>query len=132
MLVVAGEVEDGVAQHHVGEVIGKRYRFDPGETKVIRGKRWREVGGQLAHVLDGLRVGVHAKYFVSLPEKIDQVAAASESRIEDAHSRRDAAAQDLVEEINVDLPELLWKADCHVGSRPVYRHMECDGLTPPW
>src|SRR6202030_1702216 len=42
--------------------------------------------------------------------KIDQVAAGAAPRIEDAHPRRDAPAQKLVEEVDVDRTELFWKA----------------------
>src|ERR1019366_8472497 len=89
--------------------------------KVVRGKRRCQSRRQAARVLDRARVGVHAENLVSLLEQINQVAAETASGVEDAHARRDAPAQDLVEQVNIDLAELLLKVCWHGGSRPVYR-----------
>jgi hypothetical protein len=47
-----------------------------------------------------------------LPQKPDQIASSPAARIEDAHSGRNATAQNLVEQIDVDLAKLFAEI-CH-------------------
>jgi hypothetical protein len=48
-------------------------------------------------------------------EEMNEVAAVAASGVEDGHAGFDVAAQDLIEEVNVDLAELLLKGHGHAG-----------------
>jgi len=64
---------------------------------------------EAAHALDGLRIRVRAEYRISFAEKINEVTSETAPRIQDDHPWLDAASQELVKKIDVDLAELLLK-----------------------
>src|SRR5213078_4576708 len=66
-----------------------------------------EMRGEAADRVDGARVGVGAADGVAFAEEVDEVAAAAAAGVEDAHAGRDAAAQELIEQVDVDAAELL-------------------------
>ncbi len=76
-------------------------------AKVRLGGRWREARGKAAHGVDRARIGVHGGHVVAFAQEIDEVAAGAAAGVEHAHARRDAAAQQLIEEIDVDVAELI-------------------------
>ena len=103
VLVVAGEVEDGVAENYVEGGGGEGQGIDGFEVEVICG----EVGGEGADLCDGGRIVVCGKDFVAFIEKVNEIAAPAAAGVEDAHAGGDVAAKELVEEVDVDLAELL-------------------------
>src|SRR5262245_29417819 len=66
-----------------------------------------ELSSQLAHLSNCGRVGVGTVDFIPFAKEVDEVTPAPAAGVEDAHAGRDAAAQELIEEINVDGAELL-------------------------
>lgn len=99
--------------------------FESFGAKVFGGESWRQRCGEAAYLFDGVWIGVRGKDFVPLLQKINQVAAGTAARIEDAHAARDAAPQELVKEVDVDLAEL----PLEVFEHPTfYRHI----LAPRW
>ncbi len=59
---------------------------------------------------DALGIGVEGKNIAALAQQVDQVSTVSAAGIENPHLRRDVAAQDLVEDVDVDLAELVLQA----------------------
>jgi len=109
MIVVAGKVKHGAAQHYVREVVRKGHHFYGFYTKIVGRKRRRKRGRQAARVFHCLPIHVRPEYFVSVSQQVNQVTARAAPCLEDPPSRRDPAAQKLVEQVNIDLAELLLK-----------------------
>jgi hypothetical protein len=103
VLVVAGEVEDGVAEYNVEGGSGEGEGIDGFEVEIIC---W-EVGGEGADLCDGGRIVVCGKDFVAFIEEVDEIAAPAAASVEYAHAGGDIAAEELVEEVDIDLAELL-------------------------
>ncbi len=68
-----------------------------------------------------LGIGVHRKYFAALAKQMNQVAPVSASRVEHAHACRDVSSQNLIEYVDINLPELLLNSQSHVASFPAIR-----------
>ena len=58
-------------------------------------------------MVDTFWVGIQRIHLAAFAEKIDEVAAVAAASIEYAHARSDVAAQDLVEDVDVDQAELV-------------------------
>ena len=67
----------------------------------------RERRGQRAHLRDRAGIGIVAAHVVALAQQIDEIAAAAAAGVEHAHAGRDAAAQQLIEHVDVDVAELV-------------------------
>ncbi len=85
---VAGEMEDGVGDDEVEMVVGEGQSFDGFATEV-----------------DGIRLGggvlIDGEDLVSIGEEVREVASAAAAGVEDAHAGLEAAAQELIDEIDV-------------------------------
>ena len=81
-------------------------RLDP---EIVRGQRRRQRRGEGPDFADGVGIGVGAVDLVALTQQVDEVAAHSAAGVDDAVAGRDAPAQDLVEQIDVDRAELCGK-----------------------
>jgi hypothetical protein len=66
-------------------------------------KRRRE----LANVLHGIGIEVERKYLAPFAEQVDKIAAVTATSIEHTHARDNVPAQDLIEDVDIDLAELL-------------------------
>jgi hypothetical protein len=105
--VVAGEVEDGAADDEVEGAVGVGDGLDGFDAKVFRGEMGGEGGGERAGLRDGFGTLIGAEDLVAFAEEIDEIAAGAASGVEDSHAGHDVAAQELVEEVDVDLADLL-------------------------
>jgi hypothetical protein len=105
----ASKVQDRIADHHIGEPSREIHCFDSAYLEIPIGKLWSKHCSQVPHVLHSVRVGVQSEDFTALAQQVDQVAPIPTSSVEHAHSRRDISAQNLIEHIDIDLPELLLK-----------------------
>jgi len=101
--VVAGEVEDGAEEDYVELGVGEGHGFDGFVAEVGGG----EVGGELAGGGDGGGVGIGGVDLVVFAEEVDEIAAVAAAGVEDVHSGSDSAAEDLIEEVDVDGAELV-------------------------
>jgi hypothetical protein len=54
-----------------------------------------------------MRVRVHSEDFERMSEEIYEIAACTAAGVEDAHTRRDPAPEELVEQVDIDVAELL-------------------------
>jgi len=105
--VVAGEVEDGAADDEV-EGIGWVGDGLDGFDAEVAGREVRGEGsGESAGLGDGVGILVGGEDLVAFAEEVDEIASGTAAGIEDTHAGHDVAAQDLVEEVDVDLAELL-------------------------
>lgn len=120
VFVVAGEVEHGAAEDDVGEGGWEGETLQRFGAEVGGGQGGRELRGESADVIHGLRVGVRGEDFVALAEQVDEVATGAAAGIEDAHAGDDAAAQKLIEEIDIDLAELLFECGHERGKTRTY------------
>lgn len=115
MLIVTGKVEYGATHHNVGEGVLKGHGFDRFQTKVLCREIWCDGCGEVTCCIKRPWIRIHAKHFKTLPQQVNQVAAGPASGIEDPHPGRDAAAQELIEPVDIDLAELVLKIG-HVAS----------------
>ena len=74
--------------------------------KLEAGKAGAQRSSQASNAFDGARIAVGAENFVACAQQIDEVAAGAAAGIQDSHARGDAAAQQLIEQIDVDRAEL--------------------------
>jgi hypothetical protein len=105
--VVAGEVEDGTAHDEVERVVGVGDGLDGLDAKIFRRKMGGEGGDESAGLGDGFGIVIGAEHLVAFAEEVDEIAAGTAARVENSHAGHDVAAQELIEEIDVDRAELL-------------------------
>lgn len=113
VLVVAGEVKDGIAEDDVGEGVREWELLDDADLEVFRGKAVAEGCGKIADMGHTGGVGVESEDFAALPEEIDEVASVAAAGVEDAQAGGDVAAEDLVEDVDIDLAELFLSVERH-------------------
>lgn len=82
-------------------------RLQAFHTEPVRGRLWIETPCQLACLADGTRRRVHPEHCTSLFQQAHKVPAVAAPGVEDRHVGSDAAPQQLVEQIDVDLTKLL-------------------------
>ena len=104
--VVAGEVQHGAADHDVGEGLRERVRLDGCDAEIAGRELGRQTRGQRLHGLDRGRVRIDAEHLEAAAQQMHEIASRSAAHVEHPHARRDAAAQQLVEQVDVDVAEL--------------------------
>src|SRR5438309_9066654 len=85
----------------------------------------RKVRRETAHGVDRLAVGIDAEDFVPFAKQVHDVPAGAAAGVEDRHPLRDIAAQELIEDVDVDGAKLFLESG-HAGSlrwRSGYREM---------
>ncbi len=97
MDVVMGEVEDGTDDDEVEGVVFKRHRLDRFAAEIFFG----QVCGELANLAYGFGVFIYSTNLVAFMQKIREVAPTTAAGIQDAHGGRNAALEDLIDEIDV-------------------------------
>jgi hypothetical protein len=112
--IVAGEVEDGVAEDDVEGGVGEGDRLYEFVAQIFDGEVGDEGGCEGAGLRDRFRVFVYAEDFVTVAEEIDEVAAGATACVEDSHAGDDVSTEELVEEVDVDGAELVFKVE-HEG-----------------
>jgi hypothetical protein len=88
-------------------MVGKRRRFNHLDAKIAGRQSGMQFGCKSTNSCYSIWIGIDTKYLVVLPQKVDEIATIAASGVENTHARRDAAFQQLVEEVDVNLPELL-------------------------
>ena len=74
---------------------------------MIRGQRGRQRPGQRAHRLDRVGVAIRGVDVVAFAQEVDEVAAGAAPHVHHPHARGDSAAQQLIEQVDVDVPEAI-------------------------
>jgi hypothetical protein len=105
VIIIAREVEYGATNDHIGEMVREGHSFQRLRPEVV----WRQRWGETARGLHGPWVRVDAEDLVSRGKKVVKISTETAARIEDLHAGHDAAAQDLIEQVDIDLAELLSK-----------------------
>jgi len=108
---VAGEMQDRVAEDDVGALAGKRHLIDGAGLEVFCRQAGIERLRELADVADSGGISVEGEDFASLAKKVDEIATVAATGVEDAHGGGDVAAQELIEDVDVDLAELLLQVE---------------------
>src|ERR1035437_9353770 len=116
MRLITRKVKHGIANYHIRKSIWKRHVFNGSDLKVPGRQPGRERSRQTANMLNTLGIGVQCKHFAAFAHQVDQVASVAAPGVEYAHGGRDIAPQDLVEDININLPELFLNAERHAAS----------------
>ena len=104
---IAREVKHRAADRDVRTLVLERHGFDAIHAEAIRGQLGGEFTGHAPHGVHRHWVGIGAEDVVALAQQVDEIAAVAAARVEHAHAGRDASTQDLIEEVNIDVPELL-------------------------
>jgi hypothetical protein len=60
---------------------------------------------------DAFGIGIEGEDFAAVAQQIDEIAAVAAAGVEDAHPGADVAAQDLVEDVDVDLAEFVLQVE---------------------
>jgi hypothetical protein len=106
LLFVAREMENRITNHDVGEPGREGHRFNEANSEILRGQTGAERCRELAHVLNSLGVRVDCKHFATFTEQVNEVPAISATGVEHTHASIDISAEDLIEDVNIDLAEL--------------------------
>ena len=106
-MLVVGEVQNGTADHGVHAPVGMRKLRDIGDGEVGGREGGSEARGELANDVDRGRLAIDTVTLEAMLQQVDEIAPVAAAGIEDARPRIKPAAQDLIEEIDVDVAELL-------------------------
>jgi hypothetical protein len=109
------EVQDGVADNDVGEGVDELHLLDGAYAEVGCGERRRQLGCEGSYVLYALGICIDGEDLAAFTQEVDEVSSVAAACVEDTHSRSDVSSQDLIEDIDVDLPELLLYVHCGFG-----------------
>ena len=112
-------MEHGVADDDVEPGVGERHALDGVEPDLFQREAWRQRRSHLAHVDDRLRVLVDGVDVEALAQEVHEVASAAAAGVEHAHAWTDAAAEQLIEQVDVDVTEL--RLQIHQTARRVTR-----------
>jgi hypothetical protein len=110
MFFVASKMEHRVADHHIGKSVWEGHPLNQSGLKVIRGQAGRKRSGKLTKMIDSDGGLVDRKDLATFAQQMHQIPSISAAGVEDAHARGDIASQDLIEDVNINLPELLLNA----------------------
>ena len=111
--VIASKVKHGIAEHHIRKPVGKRHIVERAHLEVLREQSGLKRGGQLADVLHARGILVDREDLATFAQQVNEVAPVSASGVKHAHAGLNVAAQDLIEDIDIDLAELLLNAQGH-------------------
>src|SRR5206468_3151184 len=106
LLLVAGKVEHCAADDDVEVAVGKRHLFDHADAELIGWHPPGDVAGELSHGRDGHFTFVERGDVEAATKEVVEIAPMTAACVEDPHVDSDAAAQQLIEEIDVDFAEL--------------------------
>src|ERR1700679_4214250 len=110
MLVIPRKVKHRTAHHHIGHSVGKRHLLDRPNLKISLRQSRLKRRRQLAYMPNAFGICIHSKYLTPLTQQIDKISPIAASRIKHPHTRRDIPSQNLIEHVDIDLPELLLNA----------------------
>ncbi len=104
-------------------------------TEVVGGNPWGENGRELTNALHRAGVGVDAEDVVTGAHEVYEIPAIAAAGVEDPRARTNSAAQDLVEQVNIDVAELVldgWRHDydlthCGAFSARRFGHVKIGG-----
>jgi hypothetical protein len=81
-------------------------------------------------MLNTLSIGIHRKHLAAFAKQMNQVSPVSASGVEHTRILADISAQDLIEDVNIDLAELFLYAQCH--DYPFQSEVVPDGIVSPF
>ena len=111
MSVIRGEMQNGAADDEIGKGIRKGHPFDGFVTEVA----CRNVPRKAPNRRYGAGIGIDAKDLVAILKKVSQISAGAAAGVEDSRAGRNAAAEELIEEVDVDLAELFGEQKGRLG-----------------
>lgn len=107
MLLISSEVKYRVTDHNIGKGIWEGHVFNGSNLKVFYGESGSQRNGKPPYVLYTIAVQINCKYLAAFAQEMDQIAPISASSVKNTHSRRNISSQNLIENINVNMPKLL-------------------------
>jgi len=103
-------VQHGIAKHDIGCRVRKRHLLDLAHLEVSRRQASSKRRRQPADVLDGFGILVECEHLAAFPQQVDEVAPIATTSVENRTARLNVAAQNLVEDVDIDLAELFLDA----------------------
>jgi hypothetical protein len=103
--LVSGEVENRAADDDVGGVIRKAVEFHCLRPEVRERKIGGKPLGEGSHSADGIRVRIDGIDRVRVAQEEDEVTSMAAACVQHGHSGADSATEQLIEEVDVYLPE---------------------------
>ena len=82
--------------------------------EILRRQTGSERCGELANVVNSRGVRVDCKHLAALAKQVNEIPAVSAPGVEHAHTLVDISAEDLIEDVNIDLAELVLNGQCRV------------------
>ncbi len=104
-------MQHGATQDHISEGIGERHRFDLLEAEVGGRERGGKLGAQGADGLEGFGIPISGDDLITFAEESDEVASGAAPGVEEEQAGGDAAAEELIEQVDVDGAELGLKSE---------------------
>ena len=107
LLIVAREMKHGIADDNISaNASGNGIRSIAPNWKLLSGSPGPRDFEQIADVLNAVGISIQCEDVASLAQQMHEIAAVAASGIEHAHTRRNISAQNLIEDVDIDLAEL--------------------------
>jgi hypothetical protein len=107
MLLISSEVKYRATDHNVGKGIWEGNSLNGSNLKVVCRESGSERSGELSYMLNAIAIQIECKDLATFTQEVYQVAPVPTASIKNAHSRRDVPAQNLIENIDVNVSKLL-------------------------
>src|SRR6266853_2847988 len=106
LIVVFRKVQHGAAEDDIGGLVREGRALDGLDAEVRGRQRRSQRRRKMLRVRNRRRILIVGENLEAVPQQVNKVAAMAAAGVEDAHAWTDASLQELVEEIDVDLPEV--------------------------
>ena len=118
---IGREMQDGAADHGVHAVVFPRKVVELGHLEILRRQPRRKGRGECSNARDGGAFPIDAEAGEAVAEKVDQIASIARAGVHHSGAAVEAALQNLIEEVDVDLaelrPEIRARSQLHVSTR---------------
>src|ERR1039458_1621609 len=109
MPFIPSKVKHRVADHRICKPVWKRHLLNEPDLEVLRWQSGHKRSRKLANMFNSVGILIRCKYFAPLAQQMNQISPVSTAGVEDAHTCGEVSSQNLIEYVNINLPELFLK-----------------------
>ncbi len=99
-------MEYRIANHDIGKLAWEGHFLNEAHSEILRRQPGSERCCELTDVLNSRGIRVHCKHLAAFAKQVNEIPAISAPGVKHAHALVDVSAQDLIEDVNIDLAEL--------------------------
>jgi hypothetical protein len=109
-------MKHGIANHHIRKSIREGHLFEATDLEVFRRQSRLQRSGEFTDMVNAGSIRVHRKDFAALAQQMNQIASVAASGVDNTHPGSDISTQNLIEYVDIDLPELFLNRERHCAS----------------